>query len=252
MTAPGAPGNGAVLTVDGLHAGYGAVAVVHGVALRVHAGETVCLLGRNGAGKTTTMLAVAGACKGARGSVRIDGRDVVGLAPARVAAAGIALVPEGHRIFRGLSVGENLRIGAFLRRRDSRAVRQGIAEVIDLFPALRGREHQVAGELSGGEQQMVALGQALMASPRALLLDEPSAGLAPMLVEAIYGAIERLRQRGMAILVVEQTVDRALAAASRAYVMEGGRIVLEGDSEQLRHDGRVEAVVLGGAVSADS
>ena len=239
------------LSVTGLQAGYGAVEVVHGVGLQVGAGETVCLLGRNGAGKTTTMLAMAGACRGTKGTVRVGDRDVVGLAPARVAAAGLALVPEGHRIFRGLSVGENLRIGAFLRRRNSRGIREGLAEVLDLFPSLRGREHQVAGELSGGEQQMVALGQALMADPQVLLLDEPSAGLAPMLVEAIYAAVERLRQRGLAILIVEQTVDRALAAASRAYVMEGGRIVLEGGSEQLRHDGRVEAVVLGGVASAD-
>lgn len=244
--------DGAVLQVEALNAGYGAVAVVHDVSLQVGAGETVCLLGRNGAGKTTTMLAMSGACKGTRGSVRVVGREVVGMSPAKVAAAGIALVPEGHRIFRGLSVGENLRIGAFLRRRNGRAVRDSLTEVLELFPALRGREHQVAGELSGGEQQMVALGQALMADPRVLLLDEPSAGLAPMLVEAIYTAVERLRQRGMAVLVVEQTVDRALAAASRAYVMEGGSIVLEGESEQLRHDGRVEAVVLGGVASSDS
>ena len=243
--------DGVVLRVDSLNAGYGAVAVVHDVALEVHAAETVCLLGRNGAGKTTTMLAMSGACKGTRGTVQVGDRDVVGMSPARVAAAGIALVPEGHRIFRGLSVAENLRIGAFLRRRNGGAVRDGLAEVMELFPALRGREQQVAGELSGGEQQMVALGQALMADPRVLLLDEPSAGLAPMLVEAIYAAVERLRQRGMAILVVEQTVDRALSAASRAYVMEGGRIVLEGASQQLRHDGRVEAVVLGGVASAD-
>lgn len=233
------------LTVTQLHAGYGAIEVVHGVSLEARFGETTCVLGRNGAGKTTVLSAIAGSCRDAQGSVRLGGRELRGLSAARVAAQGIAFVPEGHRIFRSLTVGENLRIGAFLRRRDGAAVVSEMARVLELFPPLAGREKQVAGHLSGGEQQMVALGQALMSAPRVLVLDEPTAGLAPLVVDAIYAAVRRLRDAGMALLIVEQAVERALRESDRAYVMEAGRVVLSGDAAELAGGTRVEEIVLG-------
>jgi branched-chain amino acid transport system ATP-binding protein len=239
MTANG------TLRVDDLHAGYGAIEVVHGVGLEVHPGETVCLLGRNGAGKTTTLSAIAGSCRDARGSIRLGERELRGLSAARVAGAGVAFVPEGHRIFRSLSVGENLRIGGFLRRRDPAAISADLSRMLELFPPLIGREKQVAGQLSGGEQQMVALAQALMTAPRVLILDEPSAGLGPLIVDAIYAAVRQLRDEGLALLIVEQAVERALRESDRAYVMEGGRVVLSGNAAELADDKRVAEIVLG-------
>jgi len=236
----------ATLSITDLRAGHGSVEVVHGVTIEVRSGETVGLLGRNGAGKTTTLRAVAGLCPQVQGRISIGDGDLRGRTASRIAASGVALVSEGHRIFRSLSVGENLRIGAFVRRRNSSGVAADLDRVLELFPALRGRERQVAGQLSGGEQQMVALAQALMAAPRFLLLDEPAAGLAPIIVDAIYAAVTRLRDQGIGILVVEQTVERALRECSRAYVMESGRVVLSGDAATLAEDHRVDAIVLGG------
>ena len=234
------------LRVNELHAGYGAIEVVGGVSLEVSGGEMVGLLGRNGAGKTTALRAIAGLCPGARGHVRLGDIELRGQTPASIAAAGVGLVAERHRIFRRLSVIENLRIGAFVRRGDGGAVAADLERVFVLFPALRGREHQPADQLSGGEQQMVALGQALMAAPRFLLLDEPTAGLAPLVVDAIYVALTRMRDAGVGLLIVEQTVERTLRECSRAYVMEGGRIVLAGDSATLAADDRIGGIVLGG------
>jgi branched-chain amino acid transport system ATP-binding protein len=237
--------SGDTLVVEELHAGYGAIEVVHGVTLEVRPGETVCLLGRNGAGKTTTLSAIAGSCRDTRGDIRLGDRRLRGMSTARVAAAGVAFVPEGHRIFRSLSVGENLRIGAFLRRRDPAAIARDTSRMLELFPPLVGREKQIAGQLSGGEQQMVALAQALMSAPGVLILDEPSAGLGPMIVDAIYAAVRQLRSEGLALLIVEQAVERALRESDRAYVMEGGRVVLSGDAKELAADSRVEEIVLG-------
>jgi branched-chain amino acid transport system ATP-binding protein len=241
---------GPSLLVSGLSAGYGGIEAIHDVDLELHPSEMVAVLGRNGAGKTTTLSAIAGLRSAPRGRVHLGERELRGLPPVRVAAAGIAFVPEGHRVFRSLSVHENLRLGAFLRRRQAAAIRSDVLRVFDLFPPLQGRERQPAGQLSGGEQQMVALGQALMSAPRFLLLDEPTAGLAPVVIEGIYTALRRLRDEGIGVLIVEQSVERALNAAERAYVMEGGRIVLQGEAAALQNDPRVEGIVLGDAVAA--
>lgn len=233
------------LVVRNLDAAYGAIPVVHGVSFEVVPGEVRALLGRNGAGKTTTLRAIAGLLRRVRGEVELDGRPLLGQSSVRIATAGLVYVPEGHRVFPSLSVDENLRLGAFCRRRDRQGIAADLERVLDLFPALRGRERQPAGQLSGGEQQMVALGQALMARPRILLVDEPSAGLAPLAVEAVFAALRRLADEGLGVLLVEQAVDRALHVATRAWVMDQGRILLEGDARTLAGDGRVAAVVLG-------
>jgi branched-chain amino acid transport system ATP-binding protein len=236
-----------LLEVSGLRAGYGRMEVVTGVDLRVCSGETVALLGRNGAGKTTTLLAVAGLrFGGGVGSVRLDGRELYGRSAPDVVDAGLVLVPEGRRIFRTMTVVENLRLGAFKRRRLGHTViATDLAYVLDVFPRLQPFLRRFVAELSGGEQQMVAVGQALMAKPRILLLDEPSSGLAPTVVNAMYDVMERLRSEGMGILVVEQTVERALRATTRAYLMDDGHVVLQGSSDELAQDPRVAAVLRG-------
>jgi branched-chain amino acid transport system ATP-binding protein len=236
-----------LLDVSGLHAGYGSLKAVDGISLRVGAAETVALIGRNGAGKTTSLLAIAGLRYGRfPGTVTLSGADVSRATPRELVDAGLAHVPEGHRIFARLTVEENLLLGAYPRRRAGRKKAAATMErVFDLFPVLRTYASRNAGFLSGGEQQMVAIGQALMAEPRLLMLDEPTSGLAPMVVRAIYEAIGRLRDQGLAILVVEQSVPRALANSNRCYVMERGRIVKSGDSPVLAQDKHVFAIVRG-------
>jgi branched-chain amino acid transport system ATP-binding protein len=236
-----------LLSVSDLHAGYGSLRAVSGISLEVSAGETVALVGRNGAGKTTSLLAVAGLRYGRfPGQVMLAGRDLSAASPRQLVEAGLAHVPEGHRIFRALTVAENLFLGGYTRRRSGRKALAGTMErIYELFPILRTYANRNAGYLSGGEQQMIAIGQALMAEPKVLLLDEPTSGLAPMVIGAIYQAIAQLRDDGLAILVVEQSVPRALANSARCYVMERGQIVISGISAQLAENDHVYAIVRG-------
>jgi len=235
------------LEVSELHAGYGSLKAVDGISLQVGTAETVALIGRNGAGKTTSLLAIAGLRYGRfPGSVKLGGTDVTRATPRELVDAGLAHVPEGHRIFASLTVEENLLLGGYTRRRAGRKAAAATMErIFDLFPILRTYASRNAGFLSGGEQQMVAIGQALMAEPKVLMLDEPTSGLAPMVVRTIYDAIGRLRDQGLAVLLVEQSVPRALANSNRCYVMERGRIVISGESAVLAQNEHVFAIVRG-------
>jgi len=233
-----------VLEVRGLEARYGDARALWGVDLDVGAGEMVCIVGPNGAGKTTLVQTIAGLHPAAAGTVRVDGVDVAVLPAHRVCQLGVATVPEGRRVFGHMSVRDNLLLGAY--RRAARAVfRRTEAEVYDLFPRLRERAQQLAGSLSGGEQQMLALGRALMARPRLLLLDEPSLGLAPVVVDEVFDAIAAVVTTGVAVLLVEQDVERALEAAGRGYVLIEGRIAAGGPTAQLRDAAEVRQRVLG-------
>ncbi len=227
-----------------LQAGYGDVRVLAGVSFAVAPGEIVALVGPNGAGKSTLLRAVVGLLPLRGGTIRWEGRALEGLPTHRIVEAGIALVPEGRRLFARMTVEENLLLGAFAPR--ARAERQaGLDQVFALFPRLAERRRQLAGSLSGGEQQMVALGRALMSRPRLLLLDEPSLGLAPRVVEAILGTLREIRQAGLGVLLVEQNVPASLALADRAYVLERGRISLEGPGAALLADPHVRRAYLG-------
>jgi branched-chain amino acid transport system ATP-binding protein len=235
-----------LLDVAGLSAGYGAMEVVHEVDLKVFSGEIVSMVGRNGAGKTTTVKAICGIREGkTKGSVRIEGVEVGGASVTEIVRRGLSLVPEGHRIFKELSVQENLRLGGYLRRRNRSGLQSSIDQVCELFPILAQYHNRQAGNLSGGEQQMVAIGQALIADPRVLVLDEPSSGLALGVVSSIYAALSTLRAQGLAVLVVEQNVERALKSSDRSYVLEGGKIAIEGYSSEMAKDPRVVAIVTG-------
>jgi branched-chain amino acid transport system ATP-binding protein len=237
------------LVVSDLCAGYGTMQVVSRVSLDVAAGETVALIGRNGAGKSTLLMAIAGMRYGSSaGSVRFGDRDLSRASAIQVVGAGIAHVPEGHRVFTQLSVTENLRLGAYQRRRAPRAeLDASLNRVFELFPALRKYARRDAGLLSGGEQQMVAIGQALMVDPKVLMLDEPTSGLALPVVRIIVEVLSELRANGLGILVVEQSVTRALAVSDRCYLMERGQIVIAGDSAVLATDERVPGIVRGTA-----
>ena len=231
----------ALLELDRVEARYGAVQVLHGVSLHVDEGELVAVLGANGAGKTTTLRAVSGTVRRG-GGVSFAGSKLPRRADA-TARAGIAHVPEGRGTFTELSVWDNLRLGAYTRRG---SVKDDARRVFELFPRLEDRKRQQAGTLSGGEQQMLALGRAVMARPRLLLLDEPSLGLAPIVVTQIFGAVVKIQASdGMAVLVVEQNANLALAHASRAYVLEVGRVAVEGSSEELRRNESVRRSYLG-------
>ena len=236
-------GRPVLLEVEDLRVRYGAVEVLSGVGLSVAAGEVVALLGANGAGKTTTLRAVSGLVRPAGGDVRLDGRSLVGREPHQVVAAGVGHVPEGRRVFARMSVRENLAMGAYGRARPGAA---DVARVHALFPVLAERAEQPAGTLSGGEQQMLALGRALMGRPRVLLLDEPSLGLAPQVVQTVFAVITALREDGTGVLLVEQDVGLALSVAARACVLATGRVVLSGAAADLRGDARVESAYLGG------
>lgn len=238
------------LTVRDLVTGYGRMEVVRGLDLEVRPGELVALLGRNGAGKTTALTAIAGLRPHeTRGDVTLGERSLRGVAPPQVYELGLALVPEGHRLFPSLTVAENLRLGGYPhRRRRDGAASERLAYVYHLFPILADFARREAGHLSGGQQQMVSIGQALMGGPDVLLLDEPSSGLAPVVVDNIYSALASLRADGKALLVVEQNVERALGAADRAYVLERGHIALAGTARELAADQRVPDIVRGTAV----
>jgi branched-chain amino acid transport system ATP-binding protein len=235
------------LTVSGLSTSYGAVAVLHEVSLEVRPGEIVCVIGGNGAGKTTLLKTIAGVLRPAAGRVLADGRDIGGRPSWWVARHGITLVPEGRGVFADQSVRDNLMLGALPRRssRDAAAVGADLGTALALFPALAGKLDLPAGALSGGQQQMLAVARGLMAKPRVLLLDEPSLGLAPILVREIFTAIERLRAQGVTVLLVEQMAAQALALADRAYVLDRGRIVLEGPAREIREIPAVVDAYLG-------
>jgi branched-chain amino acid transport system ATP-binding protein len=233
------------LTVDALRAGYGAVEVLHGISLRVEAGEIVALLGANGAGKTTALRAISGLLRTAGGSVRLGERALEGLPPHRIVSLGIVHVPEGRRLFGTLTVRENLDMGAFTRE-DPEGISRTREMVYELFPVLSGRERQLAGTLSGGEQQMLAIGRGLMGSPRLLLLDEPGLGLSPILARDIFRTLRRINEAGVAVLLVEQNARAALALAHRAYVLATGSVVVEGRASELRGDPSIRKAYLGG------
>ena len=232
-----------LLEVSDLEAGYGAFQVLFGVRLAVAEGEVVALLGANGAGKTTLNRALSGLLRPRAGRVRFAGADITGADPAAIVAAGLIHVPEGRKIFPNLTVRENLLLGAYARGRAERA--RTLDEVLDTFPRLRERRSQLVGSMSGGEQQMVAIGRGLMARPKLLILDEPSLGLSPLLVEELFALIRRLHASGLSILLVEQNVLQSLGVAGRAYVMEHGSLALEGESAALLEDPRLKAAYLG-------
>jgi branched-chain amino acid transport system ATP-binding protein len=238
-----------MLVVRDLHAGYGLSEVLDGVSFEVKPGTIVALIGANGAGKTTTMRAISGLLAPSQGEVRLDGRPVQGLGAARIARLGLAHSPEGRHVFGPLTAEDNLLLGAFRRLPRFFGFRRRAHEDLDrvyaLFPKLAARRHQLAGTLSGGEQQMLAIGRALMARPKVMLLDEPSMGLAPVIVQEVFGIVRRLKGEGMTMLLVEQFARSALEVADRAYVMERGRIVIEGTPDELRRDERVIAAYLG-------
>ena len=233
-----------LLRLDGIQVGYGDMTAVHEASLEVREGETVALIGGNGAGKTTTLRAVSGLLSLRRGRIEFAGERLDGVDPAAVVARGIAHVPEGRQLFPTMTVRENLELGA--RSVEARRGRgESLAWVFDLFPRLSERERQVAGTLSGGEQQMCAIGRGLMAKPRLLMLDEPSLGLAPVVVRAIFDNLERINRRGLSILLVEQNVLRALQLCHRGYVLENGRIALEGVREALLASPHIKQAYLG-------
>ena len=238
-----------MLVVENLYAGYGASEVLVGTSLEVAQGTVVALIGANGAGKTTTMRAISGIVKPTRGEVLLDGKPVQGMDASRIARLGLAHAPEGRKVFGPLSVEDNLLLGAYRRLPRlfgfHRKAAGGLERVYELFPRLKERRHQAAGTLSGGEQQMLAIGRALMANPKVMLLDEPSMGLAPVIVQEVFSTIRRLKEEGMTLLLVEQFARNALEVADYAYVMERGRIVVEGTPAELYRDERVLAAYLG-------
>ena len=234
----------ALLTIDNLSVHYGAIQALHGVSISVEPGEIVTLIGANGAGKSTTLRSINGLNHPRRGKITFRGRDITNAAPHGIVKDGIAQSPEGRRLFPRMSVVENLEMGAF-QREDRSNLKEDMDRVFDLFPRLAERRQQKAGTLSGGEQQMCAIGRALMARPKLLLLDEPSMGLAPIFVEKIFVIIAEINAQGTPILLVEQNALMALDAASRGYVMETGKIALEGPAKELRQNERVRKAYLG-------
>ena len=234
-----------VLRLEGVRAAYGPVEALRGIDLEVRAGELVCLLGANGAGKSSTLRAISGLVRPTAGRIVFEERPITGAEPAAVLAAGIAHCPEGRRVFPYLSVEENLAMGAYVRR-DREAIAQDLERVCAHFPILGERRRQAAGTLSGGEQQMLAIGRALMARPRLILFDEPSLGLAPTVVETTFAIIADIRRQGTTVLMVEQNAYLALQMADRGYVMETGRIVLAGAARELMANENVKRAYLGG------
>jgi len=235
-----------MLELKNLVAGYGAIAALHGISLSVPAGGIVTLIGSNGAGKTTTLKTISGLLKPKSGEILYGGKNITGLPPHEIVARGLSHVPEGRMIFANLTVLENLQMGAYLVR-DKKVVRRELEFVFATFPRLQEREQQIAGTLSGGEQQMLAIGRALMSQPKFLMLDEPSLGLAPLLVKTIFEKIVEInRQQGITILLVEQNANLALEISHFGYVLETGKVALQGDSTALRQNPQVKSAYLGG------
>ena len=234
----------ALLSIDGLSVHYGAIQALHGISISVEPGEIVTLIGANGAGKSTTLRAVSGLCKASGGSITFDGKSLAGLAPHKILRLGLAQVPEGRGIFPNLTVDENLDLGAYACK-DKKGVEDDRRRVFELFPRLKERIAQRAGTLSGGEQQMLAIGRALLARPRLLLLDEPSLGLAPNLVQTIFKIIREINASGTTIFLVEQNAHMALRVAHRAYVLEVGSVVMSGNAAELAASDEVKKAYLG-------
>jgi branched-chain amino acid transport system ATP-binding protein len=233
-----------MLKVEGIEASYGSVHALHGVSLEVPEGSIVTVLGANGAGKTTTLRTITGLLRINKGAILYEGRRINGMAPDRIVRLGISMVPERREVFPEMTVIENLIMGAYSRRNRGESA-QDLEQVFELFPDLRTRQRQRAGSLSGGQQQMLAIGRALMARPRLLLLDEPTLGLAPLIVQRIFDAIKTISKSGVTILIVEQNAFRALPLSRFAYVLETGRVVLQGESKDLIADVRIKQSYLG-------
>jgi branched-chain amino acid transport system ATP-binding protein len=233
-----------MLEVSDLHSGYGRVPVLRGVSFTVQPGEILLILGANGAGKSTLLRTVSGFIKPQRGSVRLDGRDITGLQPEALTRLGLRLVLDGHRVFPELTVADNIRLGAAVRK-DKPAFDRLSADVLNMFPALREKLHSPARDLSGGQQQMLALAQAFVAQPRVLLCDEPSLGLAQALIPPILAFLKRWAEQGTAIVIVEQQIDIALSVADHAIVIERGEVKMSGSAEELKRDARVQEIYLG-------
>jgi branched-chain amino acid transport system ATP-binding protein len=234
----------AMLSLENVSVSYGAIEALTGINLHVQQGEVVTLIGANGAGKTTTLRTITGLLEPKEGRIVYEGKQIDGIPTHKLVSMGIAMSPEGRGVFANLTVRENLEMGAFIRR-DKKGISDDMERGFTLFPRLKEREQQKAGTLSGGEQQMLAMARALMSRPRLLLLDEPSLGLAPLVVHTIFQAIDEIRGEGTTILLVEQNANAALHHSDRAYVLETGRIVMEGDSKQLAQDPRVKEAYLG-------
>ncbi len=233
-----------LLKVTDLHVNYGGIDALRGISFEVEEGEIVTLIGANGAGKSTTLRTICGLVRSSSGRIVYDGRDITSQSTQRIVSEGIALVPEGRRVFDNLTVKENLQIGAYLRK-DKNSIESDIEHVYTLFPRLKERNWQKAGTLSGGEQQMLAVGRAMMTRPRILMMDEPSLGLAPLIVKDIFSIIRQLNETGMTILLIEQNANAALRCAHHAYVLETGRITMSGTGEDLLADKRVQDAYLG-------
>ena len=232
-----------MLSVQDIHVYYGAIHAIKGISFHVDEGEVVTLIGANGAGKSTTLNTIAGLLKPKSGTVLFEGKPIAGLGASRIVPAGLSLCPEGRRVFQQMTVRENLEMGAFTQKNSG--VAADLEMVYEQFPRLKEREKQIAGTLSGGEQQMLAMARALMSRPRLLMLDEPSMGLAPILVDQIFGIIKELHQAGTTILLVEQNAQMALSVADRAYVLETGKITMSGDARDLMHNDNVRKAYLG-------
>lgn len=243
-----------MLSISNLYAAYGKVQVLHGISLHVPKGKVVTLIGSNGAGKSTTMRAISGMLKPTNGTIELAGRDITGFDSHQIAKAGLAHSPEGRRVFSTMSVVDNLLLGAFPRFTKARPrgdIQHDLAQALELFPRLKERQSQLAGTLSGGEQQMLAMARAVMLNPEVILLDEPSMGLAPILVEEVFRIISRLKERGVTMLLVEQFAAAALNVADYGYVLENGTISVHGAADKLRNDPAVQAAYLGGKAATD-
>ena len=234
-----------LLNIQGVDTYYGRAQALKGISFRINEKELIAILGANGSGKTTLLNTISGLLKPKAGTVEFEGKRIDTLSPDAIVRMGISQCPEGRRLFPVMTVLKNLSLGGYVRRKDKLGIEETMEEVFDLFPVLKERQHQLAGTLSGGEQQMLAIGRALMSYPKLLMLDEPSLGLAPLLVSRIFWAIQDINQRGTAICLVEQNASMALKVAQRGYVLESGEIVFSGSSEQLRNEEKVKQAYLG-------
>ena len=233
-----------LLKVTDLKVSYGGIEALRGISFDVEQGQIVTLIGANGAGKSTTLRTISGLVKAAGGKIEFDGKDITGMDPQKIVSSGIALVPEGRHVFANLTVRENLKIGAYLRK-DKAGIEADMEKVFNLFPRLRERDWQLAGTLSGGEQQMLAVGRAMMTRPKLMMMDEPSLGLAPLVVKEIFEIIKMLSDSGITILLIEQNANAALRCANTGYVLETGRITMSGPGSDLLNDQRVKDAYLG-------
>lgn len=235
-----------MLQLENVAVNYGSFRALDGVDLHVDAGELVVLLGANGAGKSTIFRAISGLNKVAEGDIRLNGQSIANRRPSQIVEAGVVQCPEGRKLFPQMSVMKNLLLGAYVHRKDKQGVRKSLEEVLELFPILREKQDDAAGSLSGGQQQMVAIGRALMSRPKMLLLDEPSLGLAPLVVKQVFEVVKRINANGTSVLLAEQNAYAALQIADRAYVIESGKIVMSGDRDAMLGDDRIRKAYIGG------